>query len=135
MTDAEIKKALECCATLDSEGCSKCPLNKKCDAGDEIDSLMRLALDLINRQQAEIERLKDEVNCNYEIRDKACAKLDELEKMVNQSVATTKAEALEQFLKRFESRLANNTDISHAQYQSIIFDINEAYKEMVGDAE
>ena len=52
MSDEDIKKALECCISLSCEGC---PLknNHGCLAiSDE------KALDLINRQQAEIERLQ-----------------------------------------------------------------------------
>lgn len=52
MNDEEIKKALECCISLSCEGC---PLN------DERGCLTisdENALALINRQQAEIERLQ-----------------------------------------------------------------------------
>lgn len=52
MNDEDIKKALECCISLSCEGC---PLknNHGClTISDEN------ALDLINRQQAEIERLQ-----------------------------------------------------------------------------
>lgn len=52
MNDEEIKKCLECCISLSCEGC---PLN------DERGCLTisdEKALDLINRQQADIERLK-----------------------------------------------------------------------------
>lgn len=53
-TDEEIKKALECCRTLDAEACEECPAESDCLHID----LNELALDLINRQQAEIERLQ-----------------------------------------------------------------------------
>lgn len=52
MTDNEIIKALECCSN--GEPCANCPYQKQCDETD----LAEIALDLINRQQAEIERLK-----------------------------------------------------------------------------
>lgn len=61
MTDNEIIKALVCC--MEGTGrtnCENCPLtNEYCRK-----ELPRLALDLINRQQAEIERLEycNEVN-------------------------------------------------------------------------
>ena len=54
MTDNEIIKALECCSN--GEPCANCPCQKQCDETD----LAEIALDLINRQQAEIERLKIE---------------------------------------------------------------------------
>ncbi|MBE6767366.1 MAG: hypothetical protein E7549_00470 [Ruminococcaceae bacterium] len=57
MTDNEIVKALECCANNPNDSVcyeSKCPLfGQKC-----IDVLSKNALDLINRQKAEIERLQ-----------------------------------------------------------------------------
>lgn len=56
MTDNEIIKALECCA---NGKCGECPLFKE-DCGDDI--ICKIALDLINRQNAEIERLRKEVN-------------------------------------------------------------------------
>lgn len=53
MNDEKTKKALECCVA--NENCKKCPL-----AEDRLCflSLKEKALALINRQQAEIERLK-----------------------------------------------------------------------------
>lgn len=54
MTDNEIIKALKCCSETTGSECSECPLlNVECSAYD----LYKLALDLINRQKAEIERL------------------------------------------------------------------------------
>ncbi len=62
MTDAEIIKALECCAkAVNTFVCneSKCPLfGTNC-----IDILSKNALDLINRQKAEIGRLKENNRC------------------------------------------------------------------------
>lgn len=95
--------------------------------------------DLINRQKAEIERFKKiETTVNEfwgELQKLSIAKgkekptLEELLEYIEQ----VKAESTEQLLKKIESRLANNTDISNVQYQSIIFDISEACKEMVGE--
>ena len=54
MTDNEIIKALEYCAYR--EGCENCPITRECDGYVHLLD----ALDLINRQKAEIERLKKE---------------------------------------------------------------------------
>lgn len=59
MTDNEIRKALECCF-IDCN-CGDCPYYYK-DEGCCPDMLMNDALDLINRQKAEIERLENENN-------------------------------------------------------------------------
>ncbi len=57
MTDNEIIKALECCLKgCNAEGCDDCPLYEKVE-DCEIE-IPIIALDLINRQKAEIERLK-----------------------------------------------------------------------------
>ena len=57
MTDNEIIKALECCKDGTAIGCKKCPLYE--DKGQTcITILSHNAIDLINRQKAEIERLK-----------------------------------------------------------------------------
>ena len=69
MTDNEIIKALECCI---NDKCQECPLNKLF-CGREVAT--EYALDLINRQKAEIERLKKRLvlaeECIDEIEDAA----------------------------------------------------------------
>lgn len=55
MTDNEIIKALEYCASANINSCDDCPFDKRCQAGE---NLCKHVLDLINRQTAEIERLK-----------------------------------------------------------------------------
>ena len=52
MSDEDIKKALECCVSTDD--CKKCPLGGTHQC---YPTLEKNALDLIYRQQAEIERL------------------------------------------------------------------------------
>jgi hypothetical protein len=53
MTDNETITALECCITDGIRDCKKCPFNYR----DECGELKKRALDLINRQKTEIERL------------------------------------------------------------------------------
>lgn len=59
LTDNEIIKALECCAS-GNDGCEKdCPLSKECDSPIKSgEKIMQSALDLINRLQAEDESLR-----------------------------------------------------------------------------
>lgn len=59
MTDNEIIKALECCGFEYGNLCSVCPKYEK-DNDFCQEELHNYAIDLINRQQAEIERLKIE---------------------------------------------------------------------------
>ena len=59
MTDDEIMKALECCMKTEFiTDCAKCEML----AFDCKDTLIENALNLINRQKAEIERLTDELH-------------------------------------------------------------------------
>lgn len=57
-TEKELIQALDCCRSETRESCRKCPLYDV----DECDiALMEYALDFINRQKAEIERLKGSI--------------------------------------------------------------------------
>lgn len=58
MTDKEIIKSLECCSKELDVGCREChyPRTYNANCGSK---LMRDALDLINRQKEEIEKLRD----------------------------------------------------------------------------
>ena len=54
-TDEEVIRALGCCLTVDVKGCGECPYrDENC-----INRIMTDALDLINRQKAEINSLED----------------------------------------------------------------------------
>ena len=46
-----------------------------------------------------------------------------------------KSEVVREFMKTLEGKLSQNTDISNADYQSIIFDMEQSYKELVGEQE
>ena len=89
MTDAEIMKALKCCK-VEFENCEKCPyggIDCLTEKGESL--IMRDALDLINRQQAEIEKLNVELvgmrgACeSYKIHyDNAQAEIERLQKII-----------------------------------------------------
>lgn len=55
MTDKEIIQALECCRDKIFKGCDNCPMDEDNDC---IEIVCANAVDLINRQQAEIEGLQ-----------------------------------------------------------------------------
>ena len=66
LTVKEIVKALECCISGIPCYKTKCPFKIKEICGDDIKALEKYALDLINRLQAENERLKkDKENLAY----------------------------------------------------------------------
>lgn len=106
LTDSEIVKALECCAK-DIEPCVDCPATDKGEI-QCFDIVKMSALDLINRLQTE----KDNLIRTY---------------------SECQIANLQEFMHRVENKLANNTDISMAGYQSVIYDMEQTYKEMVGE--
>ena len=66
-TDEEIIRALECCRTIDGNDCSNCPYYGKryeIGSGGCSNHLVNDALDLINRQKEEIERMKAGKACS-----------------------------------------------------------------------
>lgn len=85
MTDNEIIKALECCELY---SCHKCPLIEQCIEDDTF--LPKYAIDLIKRQQAEIERLQKQHRLNL---------LEQLDVAEN-----IKAEAIKEFAEKFKQR-------------------------------
>lgn len=99
MKDNEIIKAFECCALQKVRRCVECPIGfgmgvdgKWCN-----DKVLEAVLDLIKRQQAEIERLNEEK-----------ARLDntilyDLEQ-VNKIVEKATAESIKEFAEEFEKR-------------------------------
>lgn len=124
MTETELMKSLE----------HRMPFDKVCVE----------AFDLINRKNAEIERLQSILLCFMDEvekwENKHCLDVSELplipikgetEKIKKQ----IKAEAIKEFAERLENKLANNTDISAVGYQSVIGEIINLVKEMAGDAE
>ena len=111
MTDNEIVKTLECCA---EDKCRECPLLND-DCGEVI--LCKNALDLINRQKAEIERL-----------EKDRASLIEHLKKSRKQTKTAKAEAIKEFAERVKVVVKFNYIVWDEQIDYIV-------KEMVGDAD
>lgn len=63
MTEFEIIKALECCASgTSSEACEGCPFNENDICDKESNATEKYALDLINRQKADIEKKDIEID-------------------------------------------------------------------------
>ena len=90
MTDNEVIKALECCSSENGkDDCLTCPNFK--DFVDCKEDLSAIALDLINRQKAEIERLKGRVEATEISKQKllSCFK-------------TAKTEAIKEFAERLK---------------------------------
>lgn len=116
MTDNEIIKALECCMQPISN-CDKCPLYKVSD--ECFDIAKNGAVDIINRQQAEIERLETEKD------------------NLIRTYAECQAEVVEEFANKVENEIdcqphSKGMQESAERYR-IKSIINNLLKETVGD--
>ena len=126
-TDEEIIKALECCvSTTTDEACDGCPFNKQnlCDK-DQL-ALERYALDLINRQKAE---LADNERLNK--------KVDKLSEVLLDTIKIRYKQAKAEAYKEFAERLKNKWFDEHYDSPDVDFDdfIDTLLKEMVGGEE
>lgn len=128
-TDEEIIKGLECCIAFD---CRHCPLGSKCNSSPPSPLPFKCALDLINRQNAEIERLNK--------------KVEELSEVLSDTIKIrykkAKAEAYKEFAKKLKNILRNTpkwnvkklnfTNVGFS-YDDVFFSIENLLKEMVGE--
>lgn len=121
LTDSDIVKALECCSSGDTNCCNKCPLDKECGVSIPImEELMKYALDLINRLQAENERLKD-YNENLLTANTA----------LSNEILDVKAEAYKEFADRYKELIKQYW----FDYPIRIFcdEVDNLLKELVGE--
>ena len=142
MTDKEVIKALECC--VKGLECKNCPANPhKGNYGYCTSLLLKDALDLINRQKAEIFKEK---NKNSKLRNERNRLKAEVERLTAERDAmhqdviaaeeyawqckTAKAEAH----KEFADRLKENS-IATFSWNGVVLveEIDNLLKEMVGD--
>lgn len=111
-TDEEIIKALEYC-NADISKCDKCMLQKECESNPFYSAVAEYALELINRQKAEIERLKKET-----------------------SVAR---DACKEFAKKLKEKYGIFTPLGVNWIEEVkavrVSDIDKILKEMVGEKE
>ncbi len=132
LTDNEIVKALECCIGNGSCKELQCPMRKECD--EDIDSIYKSALDLINRQNAEIERLKQIVGFTP-------ARGSGKSPFLNMVLDNVKAEAYKECIEKVEEIICDNTypdfDINHKAVNiwkaEAYKNIDNLLKELVGE--
>ena len=104
MIDNEIIKALKCCKKAKiNQDCVvlKCPFSTEYGCNIGLENLRNEALDLINRQKAEIERLKESgkeaVSC--------FTRMESLYKIKCKELEVAKSEAIKEFAEIFENKL------------------------------
>ena len=114
MIDNEIIKALECCSNDGMLNCRNCPYEKSCNTGKS--DMQKDALGLINRQKAEIERLRDIIRVTDETIKKACA--------------LAKSEAIKEFAGRLKKKTYPFPCAIGVENAVTIRAINDLVKEM-----
>lgn len=128
MTDNDIIKALECCCK--NNNCEGCPLDFLTFSSQCASELAIKSLDLITRQQAEIERL----NALVKTKNKLIERLD-------QSISYAYDRAIKEFAERLKEHINNCHSISD-EGEYVCYDcacanvtncIDNLVKEMVGE--
>ena len=144
----ETKKALECC--VNAGNCVDCPLNRADIGAMCIKQNMINALDLINRYEAEIERLQKAY-----IKEQECFSIQSLEnerlkveceRLRNSGIRANsvedwitfcnklRAEAIKEFAKRLKLKAIQKFDWNEYINEYIkVEDIDDLVKEMVGE--
>lgn len=137
MTDEQIKKALEyCCGSIQND-CRDCPFGERCE-NDE--SLLKYSLDLINRKDAEIERLNNELVSADEVIGFREAEIERLQEVTTntvnssirfgldkeQEIRKAKSEAY----KEFAERLHQNCKKYRYTIPYVLANIEITYKEL-----
>ena len=138
MTDEQIIKGLECCADDSVIRCEECPYGVNIFACNQM-QMRKDALDLINRQQAEIEKLDKESTNIVKMLDEKC---DECIEFNNRRA---KAEAIKEFAERLhchcesiinepwnEKAYPNSWACAYKEFEDVIENL---VKEMVGDTD
>ena len=124
MSDNDIIKALKCCTTVGEGGCGSWYFN--INSAMCVTNLMKAALVLVTRQNAEIGRLKEDIK-NIQDANLLAFK---------SSVKISKADAASNAIKEFAARLkckALKTKIFPFDRCITIEDINNLVKEMTGE--
>lgn len=96
LTDNEIIKALECCTT-NGANCKDCPAFVKVDRSNCKQVLLG-AIEIINRQKAENERLKELIDVRHKVFETKCEELE-----------IAKSEAHKEFAKFLIDKSQNST--------------------------
>ena len=146
MTDEQIIKALECCATDDGNDCFQCPycnLFFEPGNGGCVNRCRKDALDLINRQKAEIEELYSDkiiaethekaakdlfVDCARQ-REEAKTKIERLQTR-NDELNILNKTASQEAIKEFAERLIKTADYDDEYSTVFVYNIKKLVKEM-----
>jgi hypothetical protein len=109
MNDRDVVKALECCA--EHPNCKNCPCVDKIGC---VNLISKDTLDLIKRQQAEIERLQG-YNENLQTANVA----------LSNEILDIKAEAIKEFAERLNSRTRQMTEYDEGGWDCTRYAIDD----------
>ena len=127
-TDEQIKKALECCINKRTM-CKQCPLYSIDILNCNEKVAMAFALDLINRQEAEIERLTSNVHRLKQYDEERDIRLHA------RLTANAKSEAIKEFAESIKSYIDAYVVFEYAAGEQNLLDyIDNLVKEMVGES-
>ena len=130
-TDEQTKKALECCAK--GCECNDCPVGKP--TADCLTELPKYALDLINRQEAEIERYKKEHKENFDKWDRLAERTkNHYEELYQEAKAIVRAEAIKEFWDEVKKQSFNGVDCATNADVVFVSDGEDVLEEMVGES-
>ena len=132
LTDNEIIKALECCSNDKPCSENKCPFYESACEND-LHAVEKYALDLINRLQAENERLLQKTQRPQDADPMDfCGVLCDFSEGL---IAKAKAEAYKEFAERLKNKLTScsRTIDGKSEYLICDSDIDNLLKEMVGE--
>lgn len=127
MTDKEIIKALESLAAYD---CTRClDLGHDCFGEDCDKAIAENALDLINRQQAQIDRLMEECGNQSVLWQR------HFDNIFESAKRTTKAEAIKEFAERLTHDLVinNEENTDYFDFAYTLETIDAIKEEMTGE--
>jgi hypothetical protein len=135
MTDEQIKKALKVCVKNETPFCcGECELGENNSSCDCVDRLLKLSLDLIARQQAEIKELEKE---KYRLQ-KALNQAEDYRLIARTEAIKEFAERLKETPMRFSVEYVKYYDKPPIKKMVLFIDdndINNLVKEMVGEQE
>lgn len=137
-TDEEIKSSLEVIAT--TRNCNECKIrNCKWGTCNCSQITANAALDLINRQKAELEAIKDERAMVFKLSEEQLNKVNEnLLKSIEYNEREIKAEAYKEFAtKIYQAFAVENTRDGNLDctpnYTRLMECVDDVLKELVGD--
>lgn len=155
LTDKDVVDGLErCISTTTAEACVGCPFKKQNLCNKDQWALERYALDLIKRQKAENDSAKAKIEICAEAIERQDAEIKRVKKCLKcvyeydgeiteycvqgpcsnfKTVEQIKVEAYKEFAERIRECCNSNDDLSADVWLSVTTDIDCVLKEMVGE--